>query len=143
MNSLFLVYNVQYRNCVQSTDKKRKEKRVVHVFMLSANHGAATRGVGGRTTCLKFESDFRDLRRVCRRGFVEVSLNEESSLMADLLGTQQSATHNGESGKMSHFPNLLGFKRTCPAWSAAVLSDILRHAGVRVPRHKNIFLFNI
>lgn len=121
--------------CNQLTKKDFKKK--VFFQWLGQSRGSNS---GGRTTCLKFESDLRDLRRVCRGGF---ALNEESSLMAVLL-----AVGNAQRRKRKNvaFPKSFGIQRTCPAWSAAVLSDILGHTGVRVPRverHKDILLFSI
>lgn len=48
--------------------------------------------------------------------------------------SRQCATEKAEKCCISQiFIKTFGIQRTRPAWSAAVLSDILRHTGVRVP----------
>lgn len=60
-------------------------------------------------------------------------MNGESSLMADSLGAHVSAMCNDESEKIVAFLKSFGIQCTSPAWSTAVLSDILRHIGVCMP----------
>lgn len=109
--------------CNQLT-KKEKKKSLCFQW-LGQSRGSNS---GGRTTCLKFESDLRDLRRVEEGRFEWRVVIDGRFIGHPVVGNAQRRRR-----KNVAFPKSFGIQRMCPAWSAAVLSDILRHTGIRVP----------